>query len=53
MKLYHGTQVQNIDQLKPFATRDNAIIKVRNMLYTKSLYCSALYKPVESIIKNR
>ena len=27
MKLYHGTQVQNIEQLKPFATRGNAISK--------------------------
>lgn len=27
MKLYHGTQIQNIEQLKPFATRGNAISK--------------------------
>ena len=27
MKLYHGTQVQNIKQLNPFATRGNAISK--------------------------
>lgn len=27
MKLYHGTQIQNIKKLEPVATRDNAITK--------------------------
>lgn len=40
MKLYHGTQVQNIEQLKPFATRGNAISKPV-ICFTPN-YCIAL-----------
>ena len=32
MILYHGTQVQNIEQLKPFATRGNAIYRDKSRL---------------------
>ena len=32
MILYHGTQVQNIEQLKPFATRGNAIYRNKSRL---------------------
>ena len=40
MKLYHGTQVQNIEQLKPFAMRGNAISKPV-ICFTPN-YCIAL-----------
>ena len=40
MKYYHGTQVQNIEQLKPFATRGNAISKPV-ICFTPN-YCIAL-----------
>ena len=40
MKLYHGTQVQDIKQLKPFATRGNAISKPV-ICFTPN-YCIAL-----------
>ena len=40
MKLYHGTQVQNIEQLKPFATRGNAISK--SVICFTQNYCIAL-----------
>ena len=43
MKLYHGTQVQNIEQLKPFATRGNAISKPVICFTHKSLYCSSIH----------
>ena len=32
MKLYHGTQIQNIKLLEPFATKGNAISKVLEYL---------------------
>lgn len=41
MMLYHGTQIQNIQQLEPFATKGNAISKPV-ICFTPS-YCTALF----------
>ncbi len=42
MKLYHGTQVQNIEHLKPIATRGNAISKPV-ICFTPNYYTALLY----------
>lgn len=41
MVLYHGTQIQNIKQLEPFATRGNAISTP--IICFSSSYCIALF----------